>query len=95
LVNELKVMPGHKAKLAGFFTVIDELYPRQKVVDQVKAYAGQTGSQIHKKRLNSANRTRSHLGPQKTIIQQYELLDENTKQSFNQHFLIALEQEKQ
>ena len=39
LVNELKVMPGHKAKLAGFFTVIDELYPRQKVVDQVKAYA--------------------------------------------------------
>jgi hypothetical protein len=33
LVSELKVMPGHKAKLAGFFTVIDELFPRQEVVD--------------------------------------------------------------
>jgi hypothetical protein len=39
LVSELKIMPGHKAKLAGFFTVIDELYPRQKVVDQVKSYS--------------------------------------------------------
>jgi hypothetical protein len=27
-VNQLKVMPGHKAKIAGFFTVLDELYPR-------------------------------------------------------------------
>ena len=40
MVSELTIMPGHKAKLAGFFTVIDELYPRQKVVDQVKAHAG-------------------------------------------------------
>lgn len=31
-VDQLKVMPGHRAKIAGFFSVIDELYPRQKVV---------------------------------------------------------------
>jgi hypothetical protein len=30
-IENLKVMPGHKAKLAGFFTVIDELYPRSFV----------------------------------------------------------------
>lgn len=27
-VNNLKVMPGHKAKIAGFFSVIDDMYPR-------------------------------------------------------------------
>ena len=27
-VQSLKVMPGHKAKLAGFFSVIDGMYPR-------------------------------------------------------------------
>jgi len=25
------VVPGHKGKIAGFFSVIDELYPRSKV----------------------------------------------------------------
>ena len=62
LVSELKIMPGHKAKLAGFFTVIDELYPRQMVVDQVKAYAPSSYNQ-KKNRLQSANKVRSHLGP--------------------------------
>lgn len=28
VIDNLKVMPGHKAKIAGFFTVIDEIYPR-------------------------------------------------------------------
>lgn len=28
LLDRLKPMPGHKAKLAAFFTVIDEIYPR-------------------------------------------------------------------
>ena len=27
-VDTLKVMPGHKAKIMGFFAVLDELYPR-------------------------------------------------------------------
>jgi len=29
----MKVMPGHKAKLAGFFSVIDEMYPREVVLE--------------------------------------------------------------
>jgi hypothetical protein len=32
-ISNLKVMPGHKAKIAGFFSVIDEMYPRQKVLE--------------------------------------------------------------
>lgn len=32
-VDQLKVVPGHKAKIAGFFSVIDEIYPRSKVVE--------------------------------------------------------------
>lgn len=34
-VDQLKVMPGHKAKISGFFAVIDEIYPRNKVVEQI------------------------------------------------------------
>jgi len=37
LITQLKPMPGHKAKLSAFFTVIDEIYPRQKVIEQIKA----------------------------------------------------------
>lgn len=33
LVDQLKALPGHKAKLAGFFTVIDQIYPRQTVIE--------------------------------------------------------------
>jgi hypothetical protein len=29
----MRVMPGHKAKISGFFTVIDEMYPREVVVE--------------------------------------------------------------
>ena len=32
-IDQLKVVPGHKAKIAGFFSVIDEIYPRSKVVE--------------------------------------------------------------
>jgi len=111
LVAELKVMPGHKAKLAGFFTVIDELYPRQQVADQVKAFSqppqqmngkntqdigGQRNFMQRRNRLSSAkaNRVRAHLGPQKTLLQQYENLDKVTKAQFNQHFLQNLEGNK-
>lgn len=43
----------------------------------------------------SAARTRHHLGPQKTLLQQYEKLDKITKQAFNNHFLLTLETAKQ
>ena len=36
-VDQLKVMPGHKAKIAGFFSVIDDLYPRSKVLEQINS----------------------------------------------------------
>lgn len=41
-------------------------------------------------RITSAGKTRYHLGPQKTLLQQYEKLDKVTKQAFNRHFLQAL-----
>jgi len=30
-------MPGHQAKIAGFFSVIDEIYPRSVVVEQISS----------------------------------------------------------
>jgi hypothetical protein len=27
-VTNLKLQPGHQAKMAGFFSVVDEIYPR-------------------------------------------------------------------
>lgn len=36
-VISLKVMPGHKAKIAGFFSVIDGMYPREVVMEQISA----------------------------------------------------------
>ena len=30
-IDQLKLQPGHKAKIAGFFSVIDEIYPRSLV----------------------------------------------------------------
>jgi len=63
-VTQLKVMPGHQAKIAGFFSVIDEIYPRSVVLEQIQAVtpnraAGKGGKQ----RITSAGRTRYHLGP--------------------------------
>lgn len=96
-IDQLKVMPGHKAKIAGFFSVIDEIYPRQVVQEQI--YAATPNKQHlkpgKKGRLMSAARTRHHLGPQKTLLQQYEKLDRTTKQAFNNHFLLTLETAKQ
>lgn len=89
-------MPGHKAKIAGFFSVIDEMYPREVVVEQIQAVTpNRTGKGQKKSRITSAGRTRYHLGPQKTLLQQYEKLDKYTKQAFNNHFLQSLEQAKQ
>jgi hypothetical protein len=85
-IDQLKVMPGHRAKIAGFFSVIDELYPRQLVQEQISAATPyRTGTRIggKKGRLQSATRMRYHMGPQKTLIQQYEKLDKVTKQAFN------------
>ena len=56
LISELKIMPGHKAKLAGFFSVVDELYPREAAVEQIKQL---TPAQMP---------NRKRMGPQKTII---------------------------
>lgn len=37
VVDQLKAMPGHKAKIAGFFSVIDELYPKSVIQEQISA----------------------------------------------------------
>ena len=97
-VDQLKVMPGHRAKIAGFFSVIDELFPRSVVQEQISAVTpnravGRIGAK--KGRIQSATRTRYHLGPQKTLLQQYEKLDRITKQAFNNQFLQSLEGVKQ
>ena len=69
-VEQLKVMPGHRAKIAGFFSVIDEIYPRQLVVEQISAVTPQrvAGKGSKKGRVTSAGKTRHHLGPQKTLL---------------------------
>lgn len=36
LIAQLKVLPGHKAKLMSLFDVIDELYPKKIVAEQLK-----------------------------------------------------------
>lgn len=88
-------MPGHRAKIAGFFSVIDEIYPRSVVQEQISAVTPNRSNKPGKKgRLTSAGRTRHHLGPQKTLLQQYEKLDKITKQAFNNHFLTTLETAK-
>ena len=65
-VFQLKALPGHKVKIAGFFSVIDEIYPRAKVVEEItQATPQRQGSKNVKKnnRITSARRTRYHLGP--------------------------------
>lgn len=32
-IGQLKAMPGHQAKIQGFFSVIDEIYPRSIVIE--------------------------------------------------------------
>lgn len=44
MIDHLKVLPGHKAKLMSLFDVIDELYPRKLVVEQLKQFTPSTGS---------------------------------------------------
>ena len=56
-------MPGHKAKIAGFFTVIDGMYPREVVMEQISAVTPNRGAGKKKSRITSARRTRYHLGP--------------------------------
>ncbi len=33
LISQLKVLPGHKAKLMSLFDVIDEIYPKKMVAE--------------------------------------------------------------
>jgi hypothetical protein len=33
LISQLKVLPGHKAKLMSLFDVIDEIYPKKMIVE--------------------------------------------------------------
>jgi hypothetical protein len=50
LIAQLRPAAGHKTKLSAFFTVIDEIYPRQKVIDEIKSVTpDQTRPQITKK----------------------------------------------
>jgi hypothetical protein len=60
LVDQLKVLPGHNAKLAGFFTVIDQIYPRQAVIEQIKAYTPTSRAGYKAKRITSAHRSRDN-----------------------------------
>ena len=78
--------------------MIDELYPRQKVLEQIHSVTPNKGAfKAHSKRsrITSAGKTRYHLGPQKTLLQKYEKLDHMTKATFNMHFMQTLEQAKQ
>ena len=38
LLEQLKVLPGHNAKLMSLFNVIDELYPKKQVAEQIKQH---------------------------------------------------------
>jgi hypothetical protein len=60
LVNQLKVLPGHKAKLAGFFSVIEELYPRKVVVEQLNSFTP-SGTKYGKMKNNVASTSKSLL----------------------------------
>ena len=60
LVDQLKVLPGHNAKLAGFFAVIDQIYPRQTVIEQIKAFTPTSRAGYKAKRITSANRSRDN-----------------------------------
>ena len=67
-------------------------------MEQIQAVTpNRTGTKVggKKNRITSAGRTRYHLGPQKTLLQQYEKLDKTTKQAFNTHFMQSLESAKQ
>jgi len=62
--------------MAGFFSVIEELYPRKVVVEQLNSFTP------HK-----------HTGvSSKSLLRQYDKLDEVTRQAFNQTFLQNIEQ---
>ena len=86
------MLPGHKAKLTGVFAVIDQIYPRQTVIEQIKAFTPTHRGGYKGRRLTSANRTLHQVGPQKTLLQKYDQLDGETKKQFNTHFLSTLDQ---
>ena len=73
-MDQLKALPGHKAKLSAFFAVIDQIYPRQTVIEQIKAVTpthrgGYKGKRITSARMQS---TLTQVGPQKTLLQKYD-----------------------
>jgi len=94
----------------SLFDVIDELYPRKLVAEQLKQFTPSTGSKHLKsqqsRRLFSAaqpsRQPSRHVGQRhgvsaggpRSLIHQYEALDTQTKQAFNSTFLINLESVK-
>ena len=84
LVDQLRALPGHRAKLAGFFTVIDEIYPRETVAGMIKEATpqnrgGYKGRRITEARSQLAGGSNVSVGPQKTLLQKYDQLDGETK----------------
>jgi hypothetical protein len=63
-------MPGHKAKLAAFFTVVDEIYPRSKIVEQIKAVTPEQQRQKRQRLPSAKNRQAQplQLQNQKTLL---------------------------
>jgi hypothetical protein len=68
LIAQLKVLPGHKAKLMSLFDVIDELYPKKIVAEQLKQFTTPSSSttastkQNKFKRANTASNTAYRVG---------------------------------
>lgn len=58
LIDSLKVLPGHKAKLMSLFDVIDEIYPRKLVVEQLKQFTPNTHNSGLKLKGQYANKQR-------------------------------------
>eukprot|EP00347_Sterkiella_histriomuscorum_P022347 403330799 len=105
LVSQLKVLPGHTAKLVSLFDVIDDLYPKKALAEQLKQFTPggshpSMPTDKKPKRITSAYKPRGTLGSglhqstTKSLLQQYENLDPVTKQAFNETFLANLESAK-
>ena len=63
----------------------NQIYPRQTVIEQIKAHTPQHRGGYKGRRVTSATRqsTLHMVGPQKTLLQKYDQLDLATKQQFN------------
>ena len=64
------------------------------MIEQIKAFTPTYKGGYKGKRITSARQTNilAQVGPQKTLLQKYDQLDNDTKTQFNSHFLQTLEQ---